>query len=199
MTMTRAFPAIRGVYSLVGSIDRVSAQVFDFPHNYNQTSQRRLRGHGALSAGHRRPGVDQGGQPATREARGPGHLQCPAPCSSGPEDPRTTRGHLIASLGHLLDDLAPSSSPSRWEAARRLLATSLKVRVGVTNPSPEQLAHHELRRITRDGTHDRSLDRRPEIGRGRDPCRPALPRTCLGSTHDRGPSPGEGGPRFGVG
>ena len=38
-TMTRAFPAIRGVYSLVGSIDRVSAQVFDFPHNYNQTSR----------------------------------------------------------------------------------------------------------------------------------------------------------------
>ena len=38
-TMTRAFPAIRGVYSLVGSIDRVSAQVFDFPHNYNQTTR----------------------------------------------------------------------------------------------------------------------------------------------------------------
>ena len=37
--MTRAFPAIRGVYSLVGSTDRVDAQVFDFPHNYNQTSR----------------------------------------------------------------------------------------------------------------------------------------------------------------
>ena len=39
MTMERAYPAIRGVYSLVGSTDRVSAQVFDFPHNYNQTTR----------------------------------------------------------------------------------------------------------------------------------------------------------------
>ena len=38
-TMTRAFPAIRGVYSLIGSTDRVEAAVFDFPHNYNQTSR----------------------------------------------------------------------------------------------------------------------------------------------------------------
>ena len=29
--MDRVFPAIRGVYSLIGSTDRVSAQVFDFP------------------------------------------------------------------------------------------------------------------------------------------------------------------------
>ncbi len=37
--MDRVFPAIRGVYSLIGSTDRVSAQIFDFPHNYNQTSR----------------------------------------------------------------------------------------------------------------------------------------------------------------
>ena len=38
-TMSRAYPAIRGVYSLVGSPDRVAAQVFDFPHNYNKTTR----------------------------------------------------------------------------------------------------------------------------------------------------------------
>ena len=38
-TMARAFPTIRGVYSLIGSIDRIEAAVFDFPHNYNQTSR----------------------------------------------------------------------------------------------------------------------------------------------------------------
>ena len=38
-TMTNAFPAIRGVYSLIGSTDRIEAAVFDFPHNYNQTSR----------------------------------------------------------------------------------------------------------------------------------------------------------------
>ena len=38
-TMTNAFPAIRGVYSLLGRPDRIEADVFDFPHNYNQTSR----------------------------------------------------------------------------------------------------------------------------------------------------------------
>ena len=38
-TMTNAYPAIRGVYELVGSPDRISADVFDFPHNYNQTTR----------------------------------------------------------------------------------------------------------------------------------------------------------------
>ena len=38
-TMDRVFPAIRGVYSLIGEPDRISAQIFDFPHNYNQTSR----------------------------------------------------------------------------------------------------------------------------------------------------------------
>src|SRR5262249_47159507 len=38
-TMTNAFPALRGVYRLIGVPDRVSADVFDFPHNYNQTSR----------------------------------------------------------------------------------------------------------------------------------------------------------------
>src|SRR5262249_26315169 len=38
-TMTNAYPAIRSVYALHGRPDRVSADVFNFPHNYNQTSR----------------------------------------------------------------------------------------------------------------------------------------------------------------
>ena len=38
-TMTRAYPTLVNIYSLLGAADRVSADVFDFPHNYNQTSR----------------------------------------------------------------------------------------------------------------------------------------------------------------
>ncbi len=38
-TLTNAFPTIRSVYQLIGTPDRVSADVFDFPHNYNRTSR----------------------------------------------------------------------------------------------------------------------------------------------------------------
>src|SRR5262249_45609786 len=38
-TMTNAYPAVRSVYALLGRPDRVGADVFNFPHNYNQTSR----------------------------------------------------------------------------------------------------------------------------------------------------------------
>ncbi|MFI5460979.1 MAG: alpha/beta hydrolase family protein, partial [Isosphaerales bacterium] len=151
-TMTRSYPAIRGVYSLIGSIDRVSAQVFDFPHNYNQTSRNAVyaaMGHLLLGIDDRASTREGSQQPEKPEDLVTFNAQHPAPADR--KTPEQLEAHLIASLGRLLDDLAPSSSASRWEASRRLLATSLKVRVGVTNPSPEQLVHHELRRITRTG------------------------------------------------
>jgi len=152
LTMTRAFPAIRGVYSLVGSIDRVSAQVFDFPHNYNQTSRNAVyAAMGRLLLGLGDPALTKEGsqQPEKPEDLLTFNAQHPAPADR--KTPEQLEAFLITSLGRLVDDLAPSSSPSRWEAARRLLATSLKIRVGATNPSPEHLTHHEVRRIAREG------------------------------------------------
>jgi hypothetical protein len=151
-TMTRAFPAIRGVYSLVGTTDRVSAQVFDFPHNYNQTTRNAVyasMGHwllGINDAASTREGKQQPEKPedlftfnsehvAPKERKTPGQLE----------------SDLIATLGRQIDDLAPTSSSARWDAASRLLATSLKIRVGLENPAPEELVHQEIRRVTQEG------------------------------------------------
>ena len=38
-TMTNVHPALRGVYERVGTPGDVEAALFDFPHNYNQTSR----------------------------------------------------------------------------------------------------------------------------------------------------------------
>ena len=62
-TMERAYPAIRGVYSLVGSTADVSAQVFNFPHNYNQTSRNAVY----AAMGHRLLGIQD--PETTREGR----------------------------------------------------------------------------------------------------------------------------------
>src|SRR5262249_39388968 len=43
-TMTRAYPAIRDVYALTGTTERISADVFDFPHNYNETPRNAVYG-----------------------------------------------------------------------------------------------------------------------------------------------------------
>ncbi len=71
------------------------------------------------------PASDQGGRAAAREARGPRYVRQRASRSGRSQDvPNSSKTYLIATLERLIDDLAPSpASPSRWEAARELLAT----------------------------------------------------------------------------
>ena len=153
LTMSRAYPAIRGVYSLVGSPDRVAAQVFDFPHNYNKTTRN------AVYAFMSRwlLGIEDSQKTAEGEQtpEKPEDLVTFDAAHPAPTDRKSSEqleAHLIATLGKLLDDLSPAvTSPARWEASRRMLLTSLKYRVGVTNPAPADLTHHEIRRINRDG------------------------------------------------
>ena len=107
-TMTRAFPAIRGVYSLIGSIDRIEAAVFDFPHNYNQTSRNAVY----AFMGRWLLGIDDSA--STRE----GKQQPEKPETSGPSIPairlrRTARPPSSSkpiwsgSLGTQIESLAP--------------------------------------------------------------------------------------------
>ncbi len=151
-TMSRAFPAIRGVYSLVGSTDRVSAEVFDFPHNYNQTSRNAVYGFMA----HWLLGIDDSARtkestqhPETAQDLATFDAKHPAP--AGRKTPEQLESYLIKILGEMIDELAPSGGAARWEAARALVGTSLKVRVGIVNPPPDEIIHHEVRRVNREG------------------------------------------------
>jgi dienelactone hydrolase len=152
-TMSRAYPAIRGVYSLVGSTDRVAAQVFDFPHNYNKTTRNAVY----AFMGHWLLGIDDSqktseGEQTTEKPEdlatfGTGH---PAPPDR--KTPEQLEAYLIATLEKQLEELSPApTSAAQWEGACRLLLTSLKYRTGAINPAPEELTHHEVRRVIRDG------------------------------------------------
>ncbi len=150
-TMDRVFPAIRGVYSLIGSPDRVSAQIFDFPHNYNQTSRNAV--YAAMShwlfrvddAAKTREGDQKLEKPEDLWTFGPGH---PAPPDR--KTPEQLENDLIANLNLMLDELAPGTSPARWEASRRLLQTSLKIRTGIDRPAYDSIVEQEVRSISRD-------------------------------------------------
>src|SRR5262249_28406268 len=129
MTMERAYPAIRGVYSLVGSTDRVGAQVFDFPHNYNQTSRNAVY----AAMGRWLLGIEE--PEATRE--GPQQPEKPGdlftfdtgnPAPTNRKTPEQLEEFLIDTRCRQLDEIGPSAGPARWDAGRRLLLTCLKVR-----------------------------------------------------------------------
>ncbi len=109
MTMTRAFPAIRGVYSLVGTMDRVSAEVFDFPHNYNQTTRNAVyakMSHWLLGINDPASTKEGKQQPEKPEDLFTFNNEHPAPKDR--KTPEQLESYLIATLGHQIDDLAPN-------------------------------------------------------------------------------------------
>ncbi len=117
-TMDRVFPAIRGVYSLIGTPDRVSAQIFNFPHNYNLTSRNAV--YAKMSHWLFREDDPAKTKEGEQKLEKPDDLwtfgkEHPAPVRKTPEQ---LENDLIAALDHMLADLAPGSNPPRWEASR---------------------------------------------------------------------------------
>ncbi|GAC1468049.1 MAG: hypothetical protein NVSMB9_10290 [Isosphaeraceae bacterium] len=152
LTMTNAYPTLRALYRLHGIPDRVDAEVFDFPHNYNQTTRN------AVYPFLARWLLDLDGSEDVSEGKQttekPEDLWAFTPRTPPPANLKTAReleNDLIRIQRQQLETLAPSTSPAAWEASRVLLQTSLKVRVGLVNPSPVELTHREVRRSRRDG------------------------------------------------
>ncbi len=150
-TLTRVAPAIRGVYSLIGSPDDLEATVFDFPHNYNQTSRNAVY----AFMGRRLLGLDdstdtrEGEQKAeTAEALLTFDADHPAPQRKTPEQ---LEDYLVATLAEQLEAMSPVRDVAAWQAARPFLATSHRVRVGLESPPPEALDVQAVRRVAREG------------------------------------------------
>ncbi len=152
LTMERAYPAIRGVYSLIGSTNRVGAQVFNFPHNYNQTSRNAVyaaMGRWLLGLDEpekTREGKQQPEKPEDLLTFGPSH---PAPKDR--KTPEQLEAYLIQTRRRQLDAIAPTSDESQWEAGRRMLKTALAIRTGIVDPPSSSIESREVRRIAREG------------------------------------------------
>jgi dienelactone hydrolase len=149
-TTSKIFPTLRSVYDLVGAPDRISADVFTAPHNYNQTSRNAVY---AFMA-HWLLGIDD--PEATREGdqspEKPEDLatfdeEHPAP--SWRKTPEQLEADLVAMLGRQLDRLAPGMDSADWQAARPFLATAHATRVGVEVPPPASLKSADVRHADR--------------------------------------------------
>ena len=166
-TMTNAFPAIRGVYSLIGSTGRIEAAVFDFPHNYNQTSRNAVY----AFMGRWLLGIEDTDAAPARARSSPR-----SPRTSGPSTPatrprRTARppreleADLIKRLGSQIEALAPRpGEPERWEAARRFLTVSLRTGRPGESPAREHRRSREFAACRARGS--RSSTRSSAGGRG---------------------------------
>ena len=110
--MDRVFPAIRGVYSLIGSRDRVSAQVFDFPHNYNQTSRNAVyAAMGRWLLGIDDPAKTREGEQKLEKPEDLWTFDTEHPAPPDRKTPEQLEDDLIDTLGNMLDELAPGLEP----------------------------------------------------------------------------------------
>lgn len=146
-TMSDAFPTIRSIYEMLGSRDDISADVFDFPHNYNQTSRNavymflapRLTGIAPPEAARETPLI----------VEKPEDLWCftaknPAPI--GVKSAEQLEKALISVVARDIDKLAPASTAASWEASRDLLLSIVRARVNATIPAAAEIDVRPIRK-----------------------------------------------------
>ncbi len=149
LTMTNAYPTLREVYSLYGKTDRVSADVFDFPHNYNETTRNAVYAFmGKWLLGIEDSSSTREGKQTLEKPEDLWTFTDKSPAPANRKTPAELENDLIRTLGWELDALAPSGDAAAWQAARGLLSTVHRVRVGLVNPSPAELDQREVRRTT---------------------------------------------------
>ncbi len=151
-TMIRAYPALVDVYKLTGVADRVSADVFDFPHNYNKTSRNAV--YPFLSKW--LLGLDETSTTLEGDLLVESAADLQTFNETNPRPPTLKSSaeledHLIQTLSTGIEHLAPADSVSAWDASRFYLKTSHSIRVGLVNPPPANLHETELRRSSHDG------------------------------------------------
>ena len=151
-TMTNAFPSLQVVYAQTGATTHLEAEVFNFPHNYNQTSRNAIYAFlakwllGNSDASSTLEGTIKVEDPKDLFAFNADH-----PYPADAKTPAQLELELIGLAGRQLDKLAPANHAATWEASRDLLATSLKVRVGLEVPVPRESTARGIRRVVRDG------------------------------------------------
>ncbi len=151
-TLVFEYPTLVGIYALLGSPDRLSADKFEFEHNYNQTTRNAVYAFlGKWLVGIADPASTSEGkvEPEKPEALWTFDKDHPAPSDS--KTPEQLESELVGMIGRTLDRLAPTTVSSWWEAEGEVLRKSLSVRVGLAEPAPLDLAVSEVRKRERDG------------------------------------------------
>lgn len=151
-TTSHILPVLRDVYALYGAAERVTAEVFTAPHNYNQTSRNAVYAFlGRWLLGIEDPNRTVEGPQTTEEGSALLTIDDAHPVREPRKSPAELEEFLAAQRDEAIQRLRPSTFPTDWEAARALLATVHRVRVGLTGATAGAVGYREVRRADRDG------------------------------------------------
>ena len=151
-TTTKVHPAIRRVYETIGVPAHLEAELFDFPHNYNQTSRN------AVYAFMARWLLNIDDAESTREGSQTIETQDDLlvfnddhPAPSRWKTPESLENDLVALRDRQIQALAPGDDATNWEAARLVLSQIHETRVGIVNPPPNEVVGRIAGRVQRHG------------------------------------------------
>ncbi len=151
-TTTKVDPAIRKVYELTGHGDRLSADVFTAPHNYNKTSREAVYAFMARwLLGITDPEATREGEQTPEQPEDLWTFTSAHPAPADRKSPAELEAELVRQQSTALDRLSPGEDGARWQADRRFLATAHRVRVGLVNPAAAELTATAVRRADREG------------------------------------------------
>ncbi len=190
-TTSHTLPVLRGVYSLFGVPDRISADVFTAPHNYNQTSRNAVYAflaHWLLDIDDPLRTIE--GPQSTESGEALLTYDSEHPVSDDLKSPAELEDFLVASRAEEIARMRPSTFPAEWDAHRRYLQRILEVRLGLTHPAASDINYREIRRTDLHGlsiTHavlEREGDAVPIVSIEK----PGPTRRTVLLTHHRGKS-----------
>ncbi len=151
-TTSHTLPILREVYRLLGFGERVEAETFTFPHNYNQTSRnaiypfltREFLGFDDLER------TREGDQTVEK----PEVLWTFNDQTLAPSDRKSAleiESDLTHWLGAEIQKMQPQAGSKFWAMDRQALLKTLRVRLGLRTVSAAEARAFEVRRIDRDG------------------------------------------------
>jgi hypothetical protein len=151
-TLTKVLPPIRRVYESLGSSGRVTAELFDFPHNYNQTSRnavyRFLAPH-LLGPDLAHDKLEESGELPVEKPEDLRVFNEINPPPAETKTPKQLENWLVTQASQALESLAPGSNPAMWQATRQALARVHAIRTGLRAVEPMKM--HAVREATNTG------------------------------------------------
>jgi len=147
---TKGFPEVQATYKLFDAADRVETDIFEFPHNYNQTTRERVYAFFSKHLFHIDPALSK---ELPLEAESPDVIS-----SWDADHPRPATAITAEGLKKFLAGLAAEQAlqfrPTKkdsWSSTREELAAALSHRLGLETPLQGKVQVEDAGRGERDG------------------------------------------------
>ena len=149
-TNSHTLPVLQQVYRLLGAGDKVEAETFTFPHNYNQTSRNAI--YPFLTReflGYSDPDRSREGEQSLENPANLWTFNTETPAPTDRKSASQLETELTAWLAGEIRKMSPQVDPSGWQVHKPALLDTLKSRLGLRTVTAAEWTSSEIRKVDR--------------------------------------------------